>query len=41
MGLVQGRDVWGLVVQEKRLMTEQKLSEEEQEYAQKDAKNVK
>jgi hypothetical protein len=41
MGLVQGRDVWGLVVEEERLMTEQKYSEEEQVHAQKDAKNVK
>ena len=40
-GLVQGRDVWGLVVEEERFVAEQDHAEEdaeEQEYAKKNVK---
>ena len=40
MGLVQGRDVGGLVVEEERLVVDQEHAEE-QEHAQKGAKNVR
>ena len=44
MGLVQGRDVWGVVAEEERLVVDQEHAEEhaeEQEHAQKGAKNVR